>query len=157
MKVSRVFYAVLFISFFILFLGQDITAQDRGKFGVRTGVYTDLSDLFIGGEYLAPIGSNVYLNPNIEYIFVTNADYWTFNFDAHYDFPTYSNVYVWTGGGLGILHYNPEGPADGNTDLGLNLLFGLGFNTASNIIPYIQGKAILSDNTDFELGMGVRF
>jgi hypothetical protein len=157
MKLSRVFYAVLLILFFIQLSVEEVKAQDRAKFGLRTGVYTDLSDMFIGAEYLTPIGSRVFFNPNIEYVFVSRGNYWTFNFDAHYDFPTYSTVYVWTGGGIGILHFNPEGRADANTDMGLNLLFGLGFNTASNVIPYIQGKAIISDNTDFSLGFGVRF
>ena len=157
MNLIRGFYAFIFVLFSILIFNQDIHSQDRGKFGIRTGVYTDLSDLFVGAEYVAPVGSNVFLNPNVEYVFVSSGDYWTFNFDAHYDFPTYSALFVWTGGGLGVLHFNPEGPADGSTDLGLNLLFGLGFNTTSNLIPYIQGKAILSDNTDFELGFGLRF
>ncbi|HSP87478.1 MAG TPA: hypothetical protein VLN45_05055 [Ignavibacteriaceae bacterium] len=156
MKANRFFYITIFFCL-ILIAGENINAQERGKFGIRTGVYTDLSDMFLGVEYLAPIGSRVFFNPNIEYVFIENADYWTFNFDAHYDWPTYSSVYVWTGAGLGILHFNPEGRADSNTDVGLNLLFGLGFNTSSTVIPYIQGKAIISDNTDFSLGMGVRF
>jgi hypothetical protein len=157
MKENRVFYVVLLIFLFIQFSNENLKAQDRGKFGIRTGVYTDLSDMFVGAEYLAPIGSRVFLNPNVEYIFIPDGNFWTFNFDAHYDFPTYSNVYVWTGAGIGLLHFSPEGPADANTDVGLNLLFGLGFNTASNVVPYIQGKAIISDNTDFSLGFGIRF
>ncbi len=157
MKINQVYYAIIFLLLFMIFSSEDINAQDRGKFGIRTGVYTDLSDMFLGVEYLAPIGSRVYFNPNIEYVFVPDADYWTFNFDAHYDFPTYSDLFVWAGGGIGVLHFNPDGPAHADTDVGLNLLFGFGFNTSSNIIPYIQGKAIVSDNTDFELGMGIRF
>jgi hypothetical protein len=157
MKGNRFFYATLFILFFMQISGEDIKAQETGKFGVRTGVYTDLSDMFIGAEYLAPIGSSVFINPNVEYVFIENGNYWTFNFDAHYDFPTYSRVFVWTGAGLGILHFNPEGNGDSNTDVGLNLLFGLGFNTGSTVVPYVQGKAIISDNTDFSLGFGLRF
>jgi len=157
MKGNRVFYAIILMLFFIQLSNEDINGQSRGAFGIRTGIYTDLSDLFIGGEYLAPIGSRIFLNPNIEYIFVADGSYWTFNLDAHYDFPTYSDVYVWTGGGIGILHFSPKGPPDATTNVGLNLLFGLGFGTASTIIPYVQGKAIISDNTDFEFGLGIRF
>lgn len=134
-----------------------IMAQDTGQFGVRAGFYTDAEDAFIGAEYLAPIADQVFLNPNVEYVFMDNGTFMTFNLDAHYDFPTRSNVYVWAGGGLGVMYINPDGPVDSNTDAGLNLLFGLGFKTSGSVVPYVQGKAILADNSDFALGFGLRF
>jgi hypothetical protein len=157
MKTIRNILTVTFIFLFVSVLSEDINAQDRGKFGVRTGIYTDFSDLFVGVEYLTPVSQKFYLNPNLEHVFIDNGSYWTLNMDAHYDFHSTSNIFVWTGGGVGILHAVPDGSANSNTDFGINLLIGMGFNLESSIIPYLQGKAIVSDNTDFEIGLGVRF
>lgn len=132
-------------------------AGSGGDFGIRGGIYTDRDDGFLGAEYNAPLSRQVFINPNVEYVFVDRGTFMTFNFDGHYDFPTRSSVYVWAGGGLGMLYWNPEGPGESNTDLGVNLLFGLGFKTAGSVVPYIQAKAILADNNDFVLGFGLRF
>ncbi|MFZ0389847.1 MAG: hypothetical protein WAN36_05260 [Calditrichia bacterium] len=133
-----------------------LQAQET-TFGLRTGIYSDPGDLFIGTELLTPINENIYFNPNLEYVFIENGDYLTLNFDAHYDFDTNSNLYIWAGGGLGILYLNPDGPVDSQTALGLNMLFGLGLKTSGRLVPYVQGKAIISDNSDFSLGLGIRF
>jgi len=123
-------------------------------FGVRTGFYTDAGDPFLGVEFLAGIGNRIYFNPNFEYVFTDDPDFMTFNVDFHYDFRTRSRAYVWAGAGLGVLYTNPE-VGDGNTDLGLNLLFGLGLK--GNVVPYVQGKVIVSDDTEFVVAFGVRF
>lgn len=135
---------------------QPSFAQDA-RFGIRAGFYSGLDNPFIGTEYLVRIGKRTYINPNVEYVFVNHGTFMTFNVDAHYDLPTRSNVYVWTGGGLAFLYRNLEGRVDSRTDMGLNLLFGLGFGNAGSVVPYIQGKAILSDNSDFALAFGLRF
>jgi hypothetical protein len=111
----------------------------------------------MGGEYLANLGSNVYLNPNIEFVLVDNGSMFTLNMDAHYDIPTRANIYIWAGGGLGLIYFNPEGAGDSHTDAGLSILFGLGFITSSRLIPYIQAKGIISDNSNFALAFGLRF
>ena len=81
----------------------------------------------------------------------------TINGDLHYDAIISRSSTFWVGGGLGILYFDPEGANNGNTDLGINLLFGLGFRTNSNLLPYIQGKIILEDNSEFVIGVGARF
>jgi hypothetical protein len=123
-------------------------------FGVRAGFYTDVEEPFIGVEFLAGIGNRVYFNPNFEYVFTDDPDFMTFNADFHYDFRTRGRAYVWAGAGLGVLYTNPEA-GDGNTDLGLNLLFGLGLK--GDVVPYVQGKVIVSDDTEFVIGVGLRF
>jgi len=123
-------------------------------FGVRTGFYTDVDEPFIGIEGLFGLGHHVYLNPNFEYVFTEDPHYMTFNADFHYDFPTRSRAYVWAGAGLGVLYTNPE-VGDSNTDVGLNLLFGVGLK--GHVVPYVQGKVIVSEDTAFVLGVGLRF
>ena len=137
-----------------LLLASAAPAGARDMFGVRTGFYTDVDEPFIGIEGLFGLGNHVYLNPNFEYVFTDDPHYMTFNADFHYDFPTRSRAYVWAGAGLGVLYTNPE-VGDSNTDVGLNLLFGVGLK--GHVVPYVQGKVIVSEDTAFVLGIGLRF
>ena len=73
------------------------------KFGIRGGKYTDMGKMFLGAEILSGVGTNLYFNPNIEYVFVNNEDYATFNLDLHYDVLSSSSTYFWLGGRLGAL------------------------------------------------------
>jgi len=153
LKIYRVFLLIIIL----VFAADPADAQRKDAFGIRAGIYADGSDFFMGAEYLAGLGSNFYLNPNIEFVLVDNGSMFTLNMDAHYDIPTRTNLYIWAGGGLGIIYFNPEGPADSNTDAGLNILFGIGFITSSRLVPYIQAKGIISDNSNFVLTFGLRF
>jgi hypothetical protein len=137
---------------------SNLLAQTRSAnhFGTRIGVYTDGSDLFLGGDYLTPINGEIDFNPNVEIIFIDGGSFLTFNFDALYNLPRNQNTTIWAGGGLGILYFDPD-RGDSNTDLGVNLLAGLGFITSGNLLPYLQAKIILSDNSNFVLGFGLRF
>ena len=148
----RVFFiAVFFLASSGLSMGQSI--------GVRAGQYTDIDELFLGVELLSPVSHNFVFSPNVEYVFVENSTYLTFNLDFHYDFYTSSPLFIWLGAGLGILYNNPDGPARSDTDLGANLLFGLALKTISSLTPYIQGKFILAgeDRDEFVIGIGLRF
>ncbi len=123
--------------------------------GVRGGIYTQREQPFAGFELLLPIGGRVYLNPNFEYVFVENGSYLTFNADFHYDFRTHHRTYAWAGGGLAVLYTNPEGEGGNYTDLGLNVLFGIGFK--GDVVPYFQAKLIVTNDLEFVLGFGLRF
>jgi hypothetical protein len=134
-------------------------ANAEAKFGVRAGAYFDANSAFIGGEGLFNVFSDSwYFNPNLEYVFVDNGNLWTLNFDFHYDLPV-RPVYVWVGAGPAILHRDRDRPVDrSDTDFGVNLFMGVGFKLRdSRLIPYIQPKVILSDNSEFSLAFGLRF
>jgi hypothetical protein len=124
--------------------------------GARAGVYTADGDPFIGGEVVTGIERNLYLNPNVEYIFAENAGKATFNFDLHYDFAHRGRAFFWIGGGLAIVYVDPDS-SDSSTDAGANILFGVGFRGGGRVIPYIQAKILASDDSDFALGFGLRF
>jgi hypothetical protein len=126
------------------------------KFGVRGGYYTDIGEPFVGVEVLTHIGNRVYFNPNFEWIFVENANYFTLNGDFHYDFPVGRDVYVWAGAGLGWSSFDFEGEDNSDNDLVANLLAGAGVN-AGGVIPYVQLKLIVQDDTEFVVAVGLRF
>jgi len=126
--------------------------------GIRGGAWFDASGFFIGGEILAKVADRWYFNPNIEYVFGDGADILAVNFDAHYDLHVKQNMFVWVGGGLAVIHIDPDAPRlEGDTDPGVNLLMGVGFPFGHGNVFYIQPKAILSDHSDFSIGVGVRF
>jgi hypothetical protein len=137
-------------------LASPAQAHDT-KVGVRGGYYTKIKEPFVGVELLTRVANRVYFNPNLEYVFVDGAKYFTLNGDFHYDFPTGGNdVYVWLGAGLGWSSFDPEGPDNSDNDLVANLLGGVGFN-AGSVIPYVQGKVIIREDTEFSIAVGLRF
>jgi hypothetical protein len=133
-------------------------AHAQVDFGVRGGFYNDADAGFIGAEILTASGFNrqIFFNPNVEYVFVDDGSLTTVNLDLHYDLHTRSAPYsFWLGGGAALLFNDFDDEDD--TDFGLNLLAGVGFWPRQTIRPYVQGKVILSNNTEAVLGFGVRF
>lgn len=132
-------------------------ASAQWDLGVRGGVYTDESDAFVGLELLHRVGGDEwFFNPNFEWVFVERGDLVTLNADFHYDLDIDEPVDVWVGGGPAILFNNRE-RGDDETDAGLNLLAGVGFLPTEAVRPYVQGKILLSDETQAVLAFGVRF
>jgi hypothetical protein len=127
-------------------------------FGIRGGAYTDVGEGFVGAELLFPVSRAIFFNPNFEYVFVQDGDLATFNADFHYDFWSEGSVTVWAGAGAALI--NSDLPRDrrddDETDFGLNLLAGIGALRGS-LRPYLQGKAILADDNEFVVAVGLRF
>ena len=132
------------------------TADEGVLAGVRGGHYTEVEEPFVGIELLVRLGRRVYFNPNYEYVFTDNRSYMTFNADFHYDFPSDGNTFFWAGAGLGLVRIDPENRKETDTDAAGNFLLGVGFS-AGEVIPYLQAKLIAKDNTEFALGVGLRF
>jgi hypothetical protein len=125
------------------------------KGGVRFGYYADIGEPFAGAELLLGLGDQFYFNPNIEFVFRGDS-YITFNTDFHYDFYTARNTTLWAGAGLAVINVNPEGDGGGDTDAGLDLLLGIGF-PHDRLVPYLQTKVIVKDDTELVLSAGLRF
>jgi hypothetical protein len=141
----------------VLLVGPATAASaDDALFGVRAGYYTEAEGPFLGAEFLFRVAHSVYFNPNVEYAFGSEADEFTANADFHYDFPSHGHAFVWAGAGLAVVHVDPEGRADGDTDAAANLLLGVGLSRHGTI-PYFQAKLIAKDDTEFALAFGVRF
>lgn len=157
MKNTYKLVLTVFIANFLTAFNNSGYGQEYMTFGVRTGIYTDAEELFLGAEMNTPIGHDVYFNPNLEYILVDGGTFITFNFDFDYVFPSSTAFNIWAGGGPAIVYTNPDGPINSETDLGIDLLFGLGFPTKGTLIPYVQAKVLLGEQDDFVLAFGIRF
>lgn len=125
--------------------------------GVRGGAYFDADEPFVGVELLAPLGGNLWFNPNFEWVFVEGIDVASLNADLHYDLDSEGPYTFWLGAGLGMRYTKLERPnAEGDWDPGLNLLAGMGFGGGS-FIPYVQAKYYVGDFNEFVLAGGFRF
>lgn len=124
---------------------------------LRAGIYTDGSDGFVGGGVLWDVGKpqSWYANPNLEYVFVDNGDFFTINGDVHYDFKVDEPFAIWAGGGPAILFSDPD-QGDSETDFGVNLLAGLGAKQGS-VRPFGQVKLIIADDSQLVFAFGLRF
>ncbi len=125
-----------------------------GDFSVRVGAYTDVSRFFVGAEYRTPIQGRILVAPNFELVIPEEGSYFSFSADLHYLFPTQGPLAAWLGAGLGIYARSHEGGND-HTDVGLNLVGGLGLKTA--LRPYAQLKIVVKEDTALVLGFGIRF
>lgn len=126
---------------------------------LRAGIYTDGSDGFLGGGVLWDMGQRGHwmANPNLEYVFVDNGDLITLNGDVHYDLKVDAPFAIWAGGGPALLFADPDDEdADSETDVGLNLLAGIGAKEGG-IRPFAQVKLIISDESQLVFGFGLRF
>lgn len=137
-------------------------AAGRGAtlFGVRAGEYTDVGEPFIGLELNTQVRPDIWFNPNFEYVLVDDGDLVTLNFDFHYDFDVPAPLMVWAGLGPAVVFSDLErgrrGEDDSETDFGLNLLGGVGWQVNS-LLPYVQAKALVSDEKEFVIAVGLRF
>jgi len=134
-------------------------AHAEWDFGLRGGYYTDAEEPFLGLELLTQVGdTRWWFNPNVEFVFVDPGDLWTLNLDFHYDFDTSDrDTYVWAGGGPAVVFRDRGGRFDDDdTEAGLNLLAGIGWQREA-FVPYLQGKILLSDDSEAVLAVGVRF
>jgi len=143
--------------------GSTPAAADDIDVGLRGGYYTDVGEPFLGADLLMQISDTQwFFNPNLEYVFVDPGDLATINLDVHYDLDTNDDdLYIWLGGGPAIILRDDAGrhhddDDDDETDVGLNLLAGIGWQLDA-IVPYLQAKAILSDDSEVVIAVGVRF
>ncbi|HKQ61832.1 MAG TPA: hypothetical protein VJS92_11095 [Candidatus Polarisedimenticolaceae bacterium] len=140
----------------LIVIGAGGTAR-AGDVDVRGGYYADTEAGFVGGGWLGQFNPDRawYFNPNAEFAFSGDMDRITLNGDVHYDFPSDHRVAYWVGGGPAVLRNHPD-VGDDDTDLGLNLLAGLGFKQGS-VRPFLQGKLTLSDDSEAVVALGIRF
>lgn len=150
--VVRVASSLMFVA---VAVGSAAAADPR--FGIHAGLWTDGSDPVVGGDVVLPLHEPDWtINPSLEYVPGDHVDRWVLNGDALYDLDLNTEAEVWVGGGLAILFKNHDRHGS-STDVGLNLLAGAGLETSSGLLPYVQGKVIITDDSSLALVLGLRF
>ncbi|RQW05436.1 MAG: hypothetical protein EH225_04640 [Calditrichaeota bacterium] len=129
-----------------------LSAQAGLDATLRAGVYAEEDDYYVGGGLTLNLFS-ISLCPNVEYVFIENGDFYTFNMDGHLNLISAPGTAFWIGLGWARLYLNPD-KGDSVIDSGMNLLAGFGIRTIP-LNPYIQTKYILTDNNQFVIGLGI--
>lgn len=122
--------------------------------GVRGGWYVDEEDFFLAVDTkIHLLRANV--NPNIEWVFASNADLFTFNLDGFWNFSPMIVASIWGGAGVGLHYFSPDRGSSA-TDVAFNLIAGVEANIP--LSPYLMVKYVFVDRFDgFVIGAGVRF
>lgn len=156
MKDKRMFKPVAALAAAGLMATAPLAAADQDAgLGLRAGAYLDEGDPLLGLAYQLPVTSRFSVIPNAEYVFVDRGDLYTINVDGRYDLNPSSQNPMWVGAGVGMIHRDIGFEDD--TDPALNLLWGMDFSTNESWTPFINTKAIVSDNSEFAFTFGVRF
>jgi len=133
--------------------------QAPTRYGVHAGIWEDGSNPLIGLELLTPISGSWFFNPSFDFVSADHANLYVFSADAHFDLDVARPTLLWVGGGAALIIRDSDGPhgSGTDTDLGLDALAGAGFTTASGMIPYVQAKVVLADDSSAVLILGLRF
>jgi hypothetical protein len=125
-----------------------------GDVSLRAGAYTDVDAAFVGIEYRAPVQGRLYVAPNFELVFPSEGSYFSFSADLHYVFAAQGKLRPWLGAGVGVYSRSHQGGGS-DTTAGANFIGGLGLRT--KLEPYAQVKVVVTGDTAFVLGFGIRF
>ena len=131
-------------------------ADQQPGINVTAGDYFDIHQPYIGVGYQMPVSQRWSLEPNMEYVFVNSGHMYTFNVDGHYLLNPSGRNPMHVGAGLGMIRHSAL--FGDTTDSALNLTWGVDFNGYTGpLTPFINTKAVFSNNSDFAVSFGVRF
>jgi hypothetical protein len=139
-------------------LGLGITAAHAAtQADLRAGLYPDADGVAMGAGVLTPISSSDRwgFNPNAEFAFGDDRNVYTFNGDVHYSLPVARSVDYWVGGGPALLVRDPS-VGNSNTDVGVNVLMGVG-GRQGTVRPFGQLKGVIADDSEVALMGGIHF
>ncbi len=129
-------------------------AAQRPHIGVGAGYNFESRDALLAFQATLPIVSRVDFYPSIDVYFPDRGSRTGFNFDMKIRFPEATGPDLYVGGGLGVLHRRVNDHS--NTDTGANFFFGLESRSAP-IRPFIEGRALLNNNSSFQIQGGLNF
>ncbi len=124
---------------------------------VRASIFPDADAVGVGAGVLTPVGDDGhwYFNPNMEVAFGDSRDRLAMNGDFHYDVASNRSTSVWFGGGPALIVTDPD-IGDTRTDLGLNVLTGVG-GTRGRVRPFGQLRGVFGEDGQVVLSGGIRF
>ena len=148
---------LLAVTAFLIPAGQ---ARAYTSAGLHGG-FSSSPDQFIIGPHLnlSAVGDNLYIVPSGEVGFGDDVLTLAFNGDLQYRFVVHrSKVRPYAGGGLTVFFFDPDGPAESDTNLGVNLLGGIFFGEMNRRPMFLDFKVGLTDEVpDWKLQFGFNF
>lgn len=157
--VSRIFAGLLLV---IAFTTQRAEAQTALEIGPRIGYEVDdWESLFLGADVRIDMAAlPVAINPYFDYYFLDNDDVSLIQFGANalYHFGIANQAFTpYAGAGLALSRISYDIPGvDGDTEAGLNLLFGARFGFGQ-MRPFAQAQFTLGDADFFSIAGGLLF
>lgn len=133
-----------------------LAAPNPIGFTAMGGLYSgNVDEPFLGAGLRVGLGG-LSVTPYGEYIFVDGGSYYTVNADATFPIVPLGVASLYGGGGAGLHIVDPDG-GESDTETGVNLLLGAGFNAAP-MKPYGQVKYTFLEGDDpIVFTAGVRF
>ncbi len=144
-------------------------AANTPAFGLRGGFTLDPDQIHIGAHVkAAELTPNLMFLPNAEFGFGDHITLIALNAEVAYTFPrtNWSGWHPYAGGGLGFniweyhvgyLHYGEFGYDNSETDIGVNLLFGVSKVLNIGHEFFFELKLGLSDSPDAKFTFGLTF
>ena len=123
-------------------------AQASTHVGGRVGYNFDTREVMFSANLTVPMTSRVEFYPSIDIYAPDQGNRIGYNGDVKVSFPMTSGPRFYAGGGLGVVSRTVGDFS--NTDVGANLLLGLESRTGW-VHPFVEGKVLLHDNSQFQL------
>jgi hypothetical protein len=138
----------------LLLLTAASARAQRATIGGGVGFNFENKDALIAAQASIPLVNRLEFYPSIDVYFPDHGSLTGFNADLKLLFPEPSGPDFYVGGGLGLLHRSVDD--HDNTDVGANFFFGLE-SRLGFVHPFIEGRAILNDNSSFQITGGLNF
>ena len=134
-------------------------AQLRTGIGPRVGFSVDPDQLLLGGQaIIGEIAPNLTFDPSLELGFGDEVTTFAANFDLHYHFDIENVTWrPYAGAGADIVFFEPDGPADSDTEVGGALIVGAGAPTSSGNRFFGEMKFGLGDVPSLKIVVGWNF
>ncbi len=156
---SRILAGLLLL---LVFTTERADAQTSIEIGPRIGYEVDdWESLFLGADVRVGLAAlPISINPYLDYYFLDsdNVSLMQFGANALYEFGIANQMFTPYGGaGLALSRISYDIPGvDGDTEVGLNLLFGARFGIGQ-LRPFAQAQFTLGDADFFSIAGGVLF
>jgi hypothetical protein len=130
------------------------SAQASTRVGPRIGYDFQSDEAVLGASLTVPISTRIEFYPSIDIYTPDRGNKVGFNGDVKVYLPTRASYDLYAGGGLGIVNQNLGDVS--NTDVGVNLLFGIASRVGA-INPFGEAKLLIHDDTQLVLLAGMNF
>lgn len=130
------------------------SAQASTNVGARLGYNFHSDDAVLGLHLTVPISTRIEFYPSIDLYVPDSGNQVGFNGDVKVLLPLRSGPHLYGGGGIGLVNRN-EGDFS-NTDVGINLLFGIE-SLVGWIHPFGEARVMIYDDPQLALIAGVNF